>query len=214
MKYLIFPGSFKPPHIGHFKVIEKYSRDKSIDKIYIFISKIPRLIIPPFDKKLQQFNKKELSIIYKEFFKGKIVLKDRIYEEVNSGRVPGINLEDSYFIWNEFIKLLKNSSKIKVFKSRLPSPIMFSFVVINKIIKKNDELILVKSDKNSSNKRFSMFYQLKNIKLTEVSIPKFKKFNSSEMRKVIYEKNKREFLKFLPERLDNKVKNKIWKLLL
>ena len=136
MKYLIFPGSFKPPHVGHFKIIEKYSKDKTIDKIFIFISKVPRLIFPPFDKKLSQFNKKELSTIYKEYFNNKIVLKDKIYEEVNSGLVPGITLENSYYIWNEYIKLLKNSSKIKIFKSRLPSPIMFSFVVINKIIKK------------------------------------------------------------------------------
>ena len=213
MKYLIFPGSFKPPHVGHFKIIEKYSKDKTIDKIFIFISKVPRLIFPPFDKKLSQFNKKELSTIYKEYFNNKIVLKDKIYEEVNSGLVPGITLENSYYIWNEYIKLLKNSSKIKIFKSRLPSPIMFSFVVINKIIKKNDEIILVKSDKNSSNKRFSVFSKLKNIKILEVSIPKFKKFNSSEMRKMIYEKNKKEFIKFLPEKLNNKIKNKIWKLL-
>ena len=88
MKYLIFPGSFKPPHVGHFKIIEKYSKDKTIDKIFIFISKVPRLIFPPFDKKLSQFNKKELSTIYKEYFNNKIVLKDKIYEEVNSGLVP------------------------------------------------------------------------------------------------------------------------------
>ena len=82
-----------------------------------------------------------------------------------------------------------------------------------KSLKKNDEIILVKSDKNSSNKRFSVFSKLKNIKILEVSIPKFKKFNSSEMRKMIYEKNKKEFIKFLPEKLNNKIKNKIWKLL-
>ena len=211
MKYLIFPGSFKPPHIGHFKIIEKYSKDKTIDKIFIFISKIPRLIIPPFDKKLQQFNKKELSIIYKKYFNNKVVLKDKIYEEVNSGLVPGITLENSYYIWNEYIKLLKNSSKIKIFKSRLPSPIMFSFVVINKIIKKDDELLLVKSDKNSSNKRFSIFNTLK-INIQEISIPKFKKFNSSEMRKAIYQRKKKEFIKYLPNNLENNIKNKIWKL--
>lgn len=34
----IFPGSFKPPHIGHYLVVEKLFNDKKIDKIYIVIS--------------------------------------------------------------------------------------------------------------------------------------------------------------------------------
>jgi nicotinamide mononucleotide adenylyltransferase len=42
MKIAIFPGSFKPPHYGHYTLVDKLLQDKTIDKVYIIISPIPR----------------------------------------------------------------------------------------------------------------------------------------------------------------------------
>lgn len=42
MKTALIPGSFKPPHYGHYMLVKKLLDDESIDKIYIIISSKPR----------------------------------------------------------------------------------------------------------------------------------------------------------------------------
>ena len=223
MKYLVFPGSFKPPHVGHFKIIEKYVKDKTIDKIFIFISQKPRLIYPPFNKKTYQLSSNELKNTCKVFLKrkncnntNKEIVK-KIDKAVNKNEIPGITLEQSYTIWNYYLDLLtdKHREKVKLFKSRLPSPVLFSFVVVRNMVKKGDELLLIKSKKDESNNRFSLFDNLKKnkVKINELAIPIYKNFNSFEMRKLIYERKRKEFMQYLPKKLDNTIKIKIWNML-
>lgn len=40
--YVYFPGSFKPPHAGHFSVLDKFIKMKKVHKIYIIVSKKER----------------------------------------------------------------------------------------------------------------------------------------------------------------------------
>lgn len=40
--YVYFPGSFKPPHAGHFSVLDRFIKMKKVHKIYIIISKKER----------------------------------------------------------------------------------------------------------------------------------------------------------------------------
>lgn len=42
MTTLIFPGSFKPPHVGHFSLIKQLYKNPTINKYYIIISPKPR----------------------------------------------------------------------------------------------------------------------------------------------------------------------------
>lgn len=222
MKYLVFPGSFKPPHVGHFKIIEKFAKDKTIDKIFVFISKKPRLIHPPFDKKVYQLPTNDLKKTCKYFLKNKDcnnnnkeIIK-KIDKSVNEDIIPGITMEESYKIWNIYLSLLPKyqRNKVKLFKSRLPSPILFSFVVMEKMLKKGDKLLLIKSKKDESNNRFSLFDSLKSeIEIKELSIPIYKNFNSFEMRKIIYNKKRKKFMDYLPKKLPNNIKLEIWNLL-
>ena len=154
MKYLVFPGSFKPPHVGHFKIIEKYVKDKTIDKIFIFISQKPRLIYPPFNKKTYQLSSNELKNTCNDFLNkkncddsNKEIVK-KIDKAVKNNKIPGITLEQSYTIWNYYLDLLtdKQREKVKLFKSRLPSPVLFSFVVVKNMVKKGDAWAVATSD--------------------------------------------------------------------
>ena len=40
--YVYFPGSFKPPHAGHFSVLDRFIKMKKVHKIYIIVSKKER----------------------------------------------------------------------------------------------------------------------------------------------------------------------------
>ena len=51
----IFPGSFKPPHIGHFQVVKKLLENKNIIHIYIVISSKYRTI----DNSINKIQKKK-----------------------------------------------------------------------------------------------------------------------------------------------------------
>lgn len=49
-QYLFFPGSFKPPHVGHFTLLKQLL--PKVDKAYIIISPKPRGNITPEQSKL------------------------------------------------------------------------------------------------------------------------------------------------------------------
>lgn len=178
-KIAIIPGSFKPPHWGHFTLIKELLKDKSIDKIYIIIS--------PKSRNLIKNNK-------------------------NSGEISAIQSEKIWKIYLDELISSSNRSRIGLMISRLPSPLNMAFAIA-KGLKKGDELILIKSDKNTSNTRFDMFKKLGNgIKIKEWILKTFKNLNSTNMRKTIYEKNKQEFMKFLPPKLSKKNVDLIWKI--
>lgn len=181
MIYAIFPGSFKPPHRGHYLLLKRLIDDKSIDIIYVIISPKPRYLL--------EDNKK-------------------------SGE---INAEISKKIWDIYLKYLntKNNKKIYIMISPLRSPIQMAYAIVKKTLKKGDKLILVKSSKDVDNTRFNQFekdFEKQGIKISTLSIPEFNALSATNMRKAIYNNNKKEFMKFLPKELDNKYKNNIWKL--
>jgi len=74
MKIALFPGSFKPPHSGHLKVVETIMKKYNPDKFYIIISKRPRLLVVPYELKLAQFSEKEMENIAKRQSKIRLAL--------------------------------------------------------------------------------------------------------------------------------------------
>jgi len=101
--------------------------------------------------------------------------------------------------------------KIKVTISNQPSPIMFAFLIA-KNLKKDDELLLLKAEKDEGNRRFSMFENL-DVKREEILIPTFKDFNSWQMRRAIADKNWKEVEEFFPEKLTKEERKKLLELL-
>lgn len=164
-KIVFIPGSFKPPHYGHFTLVKKLLQDKTIDKIYVIISPKPR---------------------------------------------EDITAEESKQIWNIYSKLFPSTSKISIMISRLPSPINMVYAIASKL-QEGNEIILIKSSKNIGNTRFKEFKKLEpKIKVDEWELKVFKNLSSTNMRKTIRDKNKQGFIKFLPPKLSQNNKEKIW----
>lgn len=181
MKIAILPGSFKPPHYGHYTLLKKMLEDKSIDKIYIIISNKPRYLLSN--------NKK-------------------------SGEIDAYESEKIWKLYlSKLLKNNKNNKKVYIMISRLPSPIMMAYAIAKQQLKgKGDELILVKSSKDAENTRFDSFKDFK-VKMDIWELPKFETMSSTNMRKTIYDKNKKTFMKFLPPTLSQKEKDDIWLML-
>jgi len=209
MKIAAFPGSFKPPHIGHLKVVESILKNQKPDKFYIFISNKPRLLVPPFQTKLGDLSKNELDNIGKKF-NLKNTSKKGIEEAAKDGMIPSVSALASWYFWETYIKTLpkKMQEKVKIIVSNLPSPIMFAFVVLKGILKKDDSLILLKSKKDEKDTRFSLFDKL-GVNIDEVLIPTFKKLNSWEMREAIANKNYNKVKEFMPKKLTKSQKDKL-----
>ena len=190
MKTAIIPGSFKPPHYGHYMLVKKLLDDKSIDKIYIIISSKPRYISAD-DKKT----------------------KDKTKDKTKE-----ITAEESEKIWKIYYgkEFNKPTGKRRLYMmvSPMSSPIQMAYAITAGIAKKagkKDEVILVKSSKDDGNKRFEMFKNL-GVKTKIWSLPQFETLSSTNMRRTIYEGNKKNFMKFLPPKLSSIEKNKIWKI--
>lgn len=212
MRIVLFPGSFKPPHSGHLKVVETMMKKHKPDIFYLIISKKPRILEAPFEKKLHEFSETELEDLAKKF-NIKKVDKKTIDEALEKGIIPAISAKTTKEFWNEYLKTIpeKYRDKIKVNIAFLPSPVLSAFVAIKDKVGKGDELILVKAEKDKDNKRFSMFDNL-GVKTKEVLIPTFKDFNSWQMRKAIYNKDWKKVEKFLPK-LEKESKEKLMQLL-
>ena len=180
MKLAIFPGSFKPPHFGHYTLVKKLLEDKTIDKIYVIISPLSRYLIE---------------------------------DNKESGEINALQSEE---IWDIYFskELDTKPRRLYIMISRLNSPIQMAYAISSRMLKKGDELILVKSSKNDANTRFDMFkgFEKKGIKIKIWTLPKFETLSSTNMRKTIYNKNKNNFIKFLPVHLSTNIKNKIWKI--
>ena len=213
MIYALFPGGFKPPHLGHLKVVEAILKKKP-DLLYIIISKKPRLLIPPY-KKIYQVSQNELREISQHYHK--TYTKKTLEKDALVGKIPAITALDSYEIWKLYLQTLpeKSRQKIKLYISPFDSPIIFALTVISKKVKKNDTLILTKSEKNGENQRFSVFDKLadQGVKLVYQNVPKYNDLDSTLARQYLVENRKNKFYKFLPKNLKPKEKKEIWDLL-
>ena len=210
MIYALFPGGFKPPHLGHLKVVEAILKKKP-DLLYIIISKKPRLLIPPY-KKIYQVSQNELHDISQHYHKS--YTKKTLEKDALAGKIPVITALDSYEIWKLYLQTLpeKSQQRIKLYISPFDSPIIFALTVISKKVKKNDTLILTKSEKNGENQRFSVFDKLadQGVKLVYQNVPKYNDLDSTLARKYLVENRKNKFYNFLPKNLKPKEKKEIW----
>ena len=199
----IFPGSFKPPHLGHFKVIDKLSKNKNIKRINIIISQKPR----PLNEKYLDLHKKsseeikkisiELKIKYKTKIEAIKEIKKRICRTLKC-----ITDDQSLQIWKVYLDLIpiKNRGKIHLVISNDFSPIMTTMNIIRRG-SKNNRYLLIKSDKDEGNKRFNDMKKKYGKKITEEVIKNFKNLNSRNMREVILNKNKADLDLFLPKKV-------------
>lgn len=134
MNYYIFPGSFKPPHKGHIKLlINIIKREKKVknDNFKIII------IISNKERKLNKNSKKSINANQSlKIFK--------IY--VNE--------------LNKRFKLKKNN--IKVLISEKKSPILDLYKFIRNVKNNEDKIYLIKSTKNINN-RFKIFSRIKKV---------------------------------------------------
>jgi len=213
MKIVLFPGSFKPPHKGHLKVVETIMKKYKPDIFYLIISKKPRIIEAPFEKKLHEFTPQELKYLSNKFKIDK-VNKKVIEQAMETGVIPAISAKTTYEFWKTYLQTLpeKTRDKIKVSVAFLPSPVLTAFTIAkSKKLGENDELLLVKAEKDKNNKRFDIFDAIK-VKKQEILIPTFRDFNSWQIRKAIYNDNWKKVEEYLPK-LDNKEKKKLINLL-
>ena len=208
MRYGVFPGSFKPPHAGHLSVVKKML--SKVDKFYVIISNKPRGMIRPFDKKLGMFNKGELEKVCEEY-RVKPCDKKRIEEWMEKGKIPNVSAKQAKEVWEMYKELLpeKHRDKLKIVISRHNSPVIFAYIILNNMLKKGDEVYLLKSKKDEKNDRFSLFEKEEGVKIKEVLIPTFRDIYSSEMRRALFERKKKVFESYLPGKVN---KNKIWKM--
>jgi FAD synthase len=159
MSVAIFPGSFKPPHIGHFDIVKKLLKRKGVGRVVIVISKKPRPLI-----NVRNVNKDELVDIVKGAKEG--MTKAEIKE-----LVPVFTQDQSYKMWMKYIKLLptNDQKRIQVIKSQATSPVQNGEIIkLGKAeVKKGQKILFVKSAKDAGNSRYS-FYEMtigkKNIK--------------------------------------------------
>lgn len=132
-------------------------------------------------------------------------------------REPCLNLtgEDSKKIWEIYIKtLLKiEQNRVRLILSKLSSPTQTAYGFVKRVAKKGDTVYLVKSAKDASNHRFSSFDTLmENNKIIfhKLILPGFESLNSTDMRNAVYNRKKKDFLKFLPTKLTSLEKNNLW----
>jgi len=135
-------------------------------------------------------------------------------------RKPCLDLtgEKSKKIWEIYIKTLpeKDQERVRLILSKLVSPTQTAYGFVKRVAKKGDTVYLVKSAKNANNTRFSSFDTLmKNNKVIfhKLILPGFESLNSTDMRNAVYNRKKKDFEYFLPNKLTSSKKNSIWNFL-
>jgi cytidyltransferase-like protein len=222
---IIIPGSYKPPHKGHLRMIQKLIK-KSVSRIIVIISKKSR----PLDSRFLNMNQKSkidlqnALIEYLPNEKEIIILlsKDKlikkINELINNQYLKSINCYQSLKIWNIYLKYLKNKYTNKnyfpeiILRISENNNIMIEAnrVVLESFKEKPKSIILMKSVKNKTNSRFQ-FLEERYKKYIETDLfPNIKDIDATGMRKSILENNKLAFSKYLPKNLNLKDINKIW----
>lgn len=187
-KIMIYAGSFKPPHKGHLFIVKKMLKMlKNLKNLKITESK----------------NKTDYPGIVYIFISKKE--REPCYE---------ISGEVSRDVWKEYIETLpeKDRGKIKLIVSKLSSPTQTAYGFVSKIAKKGDTIYLIKSMKNANNSRFSFFKTIKTkgVTFNELILPEYKNLNSTDMRKALGNNDKKTFYNYLPNKMTNYQKNKLW----
>jgi len=203
----VFPGSFKPPHAGHFSIVENLLKHKDITEVIVLISQKPK---PINNKLINMTSVTEARKEARKYIRGvdKMSLPEiskKIKELRVEGKIPCITQNESYEIWKLYLSLLSKikQKKVKLMKSRAKSPVQNGFVIkLGKDeAKKGNKIVLVKSAKNGANHRFD-FYNMtigkKNIVTLE--IPELGDLSSTNMRDLIKNHKYNELKDFIPKK--------------
>ncbi len=153
MKIGIFPGSFKPPHKGHFQLVKDAIKKDKLDKVIIIISKHSRYL----DDKIQNpsdYSKEELSKHFKQSFPTKSAAISYTKEAKMGDKVDPILAKE---IWGFYLSTLNVLYEIKI--GFFFSPMINSNVYLAKELKRDGDKIknkyfLYKSSKDEENSRF------------------------------------------------------------
>ena len=225
----IIPGSYKPPHKGHLSLIEKLIKKNNNNKIIIIISKKPRSLDKNF-LYMEKKSKTELQNTLVKYFpteKDEILLlnkKDiiiKINKLINEGLLKSVNDNQSYKIWNIYLKYLQkkynniNFPKIILRKCETNNVISETNKVILELFRseKAKNIILMKSAKDECNTRFKLLEERYSKYIKTQLFPNIKDIDATGMRTSILNNDKQSFIKYLPKDLEDKEINKIWKLL-
>ena len=192
---IFYPGSFKPPHRGHFNNLKYLLKKFKNESILIIISKKERPLNPEF----YQLEKQKSDYIKDLCLKYKIKYTTKV-DSIKLLKNYYLTNKDSEKIWKLYInKLLTNDEKerVKLVISFFNSPIL----TINSLLKQKNynKVYLVKSSKNSENKRFNSF---NNKKIKIIIIPELKNIDSKDFREKLY-KNK-NITNYLPNGINKK----------
>jgi hypothetical protein len=152
----IFPGSFKPPHKGHFQLIQDAIKKDKLQKVVIIISKYPRYL----DDKIQNakdYSKEELNKHFGKSFSTKSELLT--YIQSIKLKSPSIDPIISKKIWEYYLSKIKVSYEIKI--GFFFSPMINSNVYLKKELNKDkqNKYFLYKSSKDEQNSRFDFIQQ-------------------------------------------------------
>jgi nicotinic acid mononucleotide adenylyltransferase len=166
----VFPGSFKPPHKGHFQLIQDAIKKDKLQKVVIIISKYPRYL----DDKIQNakdYSKEELNKHFGKLFATKS--EALTYIQSIKSKSPSINPITSKKIWELYLSKIKVSYEVKI--GFFFSPMINSNVYLKKELKKDkqNKYFLYKSSKDEQNSRFD-FIQQKYKKNIVIQIKKLK----------------------------------------
>lgn len=178
MKYYIFPGSFKPPHKGHVKVlIEIIKKQKDKDyKIIIIISKKARKLKNKEEKVITANQSLKIFKIYINELNKKYKLKGNISVIISKKSSP---LLDIYSV----LKKTKESNKVFLIKSNKDKKNK-RFDMFYRIKKIN--LLLIKGIKDMHSTNFRRYINNKNKeKIYEYILENISKTNKKNILKIL-----------------------------
>ena len=197
-----FPGSFKPPHRGHFEIVEKLSKMSTIDKIYIVISKKSRTcnINNKINNKIDkyEFTAEQSKKIWELYISSCLSIKQQEKIHVTISFFPS----PLYQVYRDIERKstgLKTKNKTKNNKIKTKTKI-------------KEKFLLIKSKKNAENKRFNMFKPLimRKISIKTKVISTVDHLSASDLRCLlqkslssgkITEKDLKEIKKYIPKKL-------------
>jgi nicotinamide mononucleotide adenylyltransferase len=233
MNITIIPGSYKPPHKGHLSLIEKLIKNNNNSKIILIISKKPRSLDKNF-LYMEGIPKNILHNTLITYFPNEIdeILKlskvntiKKINELINNKLLKSVNSEKSYKVWKIYLKYLKQKYNTEKYKKINFPKIIFRVSENNNIILETDKVIreifykkekgnilLMKSVKNKNNSRFNFLEKRYKKYIKTILFPNIKDIDATGMRQSILNNNIEEFFNYLPKDLEEKYKNKIWKI--